>query len=381
MKTINFTSKQGPYLDLPLQGEWKSLCIDAPITISYVESSEEKIRLVIPDSCAGVLHMRTNDRGRLLISADVTSSPCPSAVLRLEITHKGLKSVVVGGESHFVLSGCTEIMDAAAMMNAVLDLSQAQIRTTHMVVEVGRNAKCELGTLHCDTLKVNLSGNSKLTMKDIHCSDTIRLRAYENGIAYLSGETARFESVQFDECRIYSYALIAKTARAVVCNLSTLSCNAAVLDFYTSPYAFIRNEHPKSQVHPISGISEFHHVRQVSEEDAYQLLLHLKPEEEGASRPLLLHHMVHSLSFTSLWYSAFHRKKDGYFKSMDDGTVEPMSYKLICQEIANTAIQEGLLVVSVSEDDIDWESLPDVKERFLRSSLMSYESLNRDSIP
>ena len=75
MKTINFTSKQGPYLDLPLQGEWKSLCIDATITISYVESSEEKIRLVIPDSCAGVLHMRTNDRGRLLISADVTSSP------------------------------------------------------------------------------------------------------------------------------------------------------------------------------------------------------------------------------------------------------------------------------------------------------------------
>ena len=82
-----------------------------------------------------------------------------------------------------------------------------------------------------------------------------------------------------------------------------------------------------------------------------------------------------------MWYSAFHRKKDGYFKSMDDGTVEPMSYKLISQEIANTAIQEGLLVVSVSEDDIDWKSIPDVKERFLRSSVMSYESLNRDSIP
>lgn len=377
MSSVKFTSEQGQYLDLPLQGDWKSLGIFSTITVAYVESKEERLRLVIPEHAAGTVHLRVNERGGLDISVDTRGSQCPSSALRLEIAHKGLKRVALFKEAHFSVTGSSVVNDICAMDNSVVDCSQAKIRTSHMIVHVHENVRCEIGTLRCKTLKIDLTKDCKLTMKDIRCSDTVHLRSYDNSIAFLSGETVRFESEQYDESRIYASALNAETARVAVCDLSTLSCKAAVLDFYASLYAFIRNEHPKPQEHPIPDYSIIRQVRQVSVEDACQLFIHLKPEEEGEERPLFLHDEVHSKSsFISRTFE-FHRNSDDLFNYKDGGKVGSMSQEEVCDYIHYKALRKEVMVVSVSEDDIDWESIPDVKERFLRSALMPYECLTR----
>ena len=379
MRELKISSETGRYLDLPFSNKWNTLCVYCPIRIQYVSTDDEKMRLVIPDGFKGSLKYIEQDDGMLHLMAITKDDAHCSQDLTIEIAHRQLIYLFLSSGSSFSATGAIPLEKISVHDNSQVDLRKASIVSDQFMVDLYADAQCQMGPLQCQQFQIRQHDSSYLNAVQIRCNGTITLQTKAACKTNLSGQADRLETEQFGNSWVMAGNLHTSSVRAVVCNFSKLSCHTPELAYYHSEKAYIHNALPECVTRQIEGIATYKWLREVTLEDVIQMILHLKPSDHDHQHTLYVQRNVQDQYRFSRWYTLFRREEhDGKIVLVGGCHKLRVDYPEQCllSNLISIARRTNSLWIDVPMDGIDWEAIPEVKERLLQQIPCRYECLD-----
>lgn len=368
MKKFEFTSANGSYMDIPTQGKWECITVNAPITVKYTESTEEKIRLLIPEGKSGTLLLDNYDSYSLQVSCVLSDGISMNRDVTLEIHHAGLESITLSGYSLMSCFGTLALTDVMLLGRSILDLRKAEIKTNSLTAQLSNFAACQTNTLVADSVEVIQNDQATLYGFGIRCSGMFYLKAFEHTYACLQGNVDFLDTEQYDGSRVVAHALLAEDATCIVRLASVLHCNAKRVDIHASKTAVFQNHHPSAKVIPLINVAEYKPLREMSVEDALQMVDHMKP------------HTCFNLHIEAVPYMLYSGNMRTFKRCVRKGHTtwlnswnNEIPYQSIKRDFEKGKTDNGTVLVDVQEGDVDWADIPKVHQRYQQSMPYLYE--------
>lgn len=373
MKKFSFTSENGPCLDIPFGESWESLIVDAPITVYYHESAEEKMQLKIPEGMSGTLLLDTHDSGSLTVSCALPGGIDRADELTLEIHHAGLRSISLRGATWVKAFGTLHLSEIHVSQLASLNLGKAIVKSGLLLVDLSDHGVCSTEVIEAETVRILQSGNSILFGTGIRPCELVSLTVRDQSYVFLQGKALHFESEQYGESRLMANGLEAEKGTCIVRLKSLLNCNVRELSYYVSKTASFGNQCASAVSHAMEDVAVFRPLYELPVDDAWQLLLHLKPDAS-----LSLHQLVVPYLLYSGTYEAFKRTVRNGQEVWVNRWNQEMEIMKVRLSFATSMSESGTVLVGIPEDAVDWEAIPEVRQRFLEILPNLYECYLHD---
>lgn len=368
MEKFEFTSANGSYMDIPTQGKWECITVNAPITVKYTESTEEKMQLVIPEGKSGTLMIDSYDSSCLYVSCLLSDGISLQRDVTLEIHHTGLQSITLRGYSLMSCFGTLALTDIQLLDRSVLDLRKAEIKTDSLTASLSDLSACHTNRVVTDQMEVLQNDQATLYGFGINCSGLFSLRSYDYTYACLLGNVNQLETELYDGSRVMAHALQAEQGTCIVRLASVLHCHVKEVGSHVSKTAVFQNHHQSAAAIPLVNVSENKYLREVTVEDALQMVEHMKP---GTC------FKVHIEAVRYMLYSGDYRS---FKKTVNEGRTtwlnrwnEEVAYQRIRHSLETGKTDNGMVLVDMPEDDVDWTDIPKVRQRYQQSIPNLYE--------
>ena len=382
MERICYSSAQGASLNLPCLGDWSRFLLETPITVKYVESAEESLRLVIPKGQAGTISLRYLQSDLLGVSCEPVAGTIVYPELTLEIHHRGLDEINMPAGGRMTVSGSVELLNIAVRKDGVLDLQEAKVRTDPdgLLAYVEDHARCLFYSLDANRVDFHQKGHSFLQVDLMHCTENLLMSMEGDSEAVIRGYAACITTQQADCSRLDATHLFATKGYCAAWFAANLQCHVADLHSYTSCMSKLENNHPNPQKRMLEGVAEYRLLRMLPLSDAMLLLRHLKPLNEDPSAEFRLYGSREPLYLFSHDHATYRKEiRDGRAVFLDKYGYE-ISIAAIQRQMERWKSKGDQVLVQVFEAEVNWCDIPDVRERWMQTEAKRFECLNPEAV-
>lgn len=383
MEYIQFSSKNGSTLQIPFTGSpLKMLTIRSRFQVEFVKSENKQMNLIIPDGCEGTLSF---DRlgSYLYIRLQEVNDEKLAAGLILQISDSRLDRLVLDNGARMKVAGTLGLSQVSIWRGSELDLTQAVVQVDKMELELKEQSKCHLHVLLAQSARFTQEESSSIIADEVHCDGALYLMSKGCNHTRLAGFVGQYITRLFGECEVDASGLHTSMCIAYVMNKSRLYCHVQELHCCHSAHAIVQNSHPQARDLPILNQISFHMLREVTPEDAMQLLFHLKPRDDDHPRSIGFYRTVDLAN-------DFCRQYEVFYKTMEDLTPVivhslrfdghdwdvPNSYAEMQDHIQQIFAMSEHLMADFSDEDVDWEKIPEVQARIRCAIPRRFECLD-----
>lgn len=375
-------SSRVPYLDISCIQSWVTLNV-SDLTVRYIEDEKESMRLLVPEGQSGTLEVygrRFKEGTLLFVSCDPTPGTERSPELTLEIHHHGMKGIHAGDNARIHLSGVVALDRVDLYGNGFLDMSQAEIRSESFIASLERDSQCCIGAMTVPHFELFQTGTSRLRAENIRCEKLMSVQLDENSVAELKGQAAYLDSYLRGFSTLNAAGLHVQQGDCICTLFSNMTCHVRELKYYQSPTAKLTNCDPEAFYRPFTDAGAFKLLRPLSSDDAWMVANSLKlgnPDHPAEFKLSLGVYPEYKFCALLLVYQG---KNTGRRPNLADqsGSNVDAAHLDSCMRVAQTS--GGQVLVEVSEDDVDWNDMPEVHKRFLQSRPVLYECMFKSGI-
>ena len=365
LSKFEFSAENSNVLHLPSFGEWYTLSLNSPLTLQYEESDVEYIYLQIPDGCAGKLEVEQDDQG---ISFECRLSPgcmCSMRDLVLVISHKGLEQLSVAKNSEVFLRGELGVHHLYLDKASHLTMLEASVVSADLCLSLSGESVCKLGWVETMKMSIYQSNNSRLSALEIYCLKELCMEMSSESYALVGGFAKEMHFLGFGTSRLEARQLEVPSLHCSVTDQSAVFCNSPSVTMYVSRDAHFTNVAPDAEHTWKEREVEFLPLRHVDRADAFQIALHMIPEDSGRPRRIKFFNDRHLSGRSISGRTELHMVTCQGISELRDDRNCPYTIDELKSIVLKFPGSD--FYIHVSEKDVDWTKIPDIRRRFMKT--------------